>query len=147
MVIRLRSLSILGLILCVGAWRWHPVHAARVEVVATGRDVGATVRVYAEDFPPGTRPAAVAAYLAQTLRISDARGAAVVLAPQSITTEGDRLRIELRGIAPTSIGRGRIAVTLLQERFTDQVNVATVRIDGRRAQLVFLRGDAAQALP
>jgi len=39
-----------------------------------------------------------------------------------------------------------MSVTILHEKFRDQVNVADVRIGGRRHQLVFLRGDGAQQL-
>ncbi len=109
--------------------------------------VTATVRVYRDDFASGVTVAAVGEYLSRTLRVSDGRGAAVVMAARSVTAEGDRLRIELQGTAAAPLGNGRIGVTLLQERFPDQVNVAAILIDGRRAQLVFLRGDAAQALP
>lgn len=147
MVTRTRSGLIILLTLCVGGWRWHPVHAARVELLATGRVVGLTVRVYHDDFPPGVQPAAVADYLARTIRVTDSRGTPVVLQTTGITPEGDRLRITLQGAAAGELGRGRLAVTLLQERYADQVNVAEVRIDGRRGQLVFLRGDAAQVLP
>jgi hypothetical protein len=79
--------------------------------------------------------------------LNDARGSRIALRVVSVTPEGDRLRISLVGSAPTGIGRGRIAVPLLQDRFADQVNVVEVRAPGGRAQLVFLRGDPPQALP
>lgn len=142
-----RAVSIVGLILSMGGTEWHPVHAARVELDARGAAVTAVVRVYRDDFPPGTDRAAVTQYLARTLRVTDGTGAQVALRLASLETEGDRLRITVTGNAAAALLRGTIAITLLQERFIDQVNVASIRVDGRRAQLVFLRGDASQALP
>ncbi|MEP6590017.1 MAG: hypothetical protein ABJC19_02435 [Gemmatimonadota bacterium] len=144
----LRALSgVALLVVALGAWTWHPVHAARVELVANGRDVTAVVRVYHDDFPPGLNRDAVAAYLSRSITLTDQQGVRVTLLPSAIVTEGDRVRITLDGTASGRVGQGRLSVTLLQERFSDQVNVALVRIDGRRAQLVYLKGDPAQALP
>lgn len=129
------------------AFAEHPVHAARVEVIAAGTMVRATALVYTEDFPPGSQIDAVARYLASTLRVTDARNREVALTPFRIATEGDRLRITLRGTAVEGLRGGRVVATLLQERFDDQVNVVEARVDGRRRTLVFLSGDAAQRLP
>lgn len=123
------------------------MHAARVDVLAIGRDVRATVLVYESDFPAGNAPEAIAAYLARTLVVRDAADRVIVLRPQQIATEGDRLRITLRGVAAAGLRRGRVMATLLHERFDDQVNVVEARIDGRRRTLVFLPGEAAQGLP
>jgi hypothetical protein len=125
----------------------HPVHAARVEVIAAGTMVRATALVYTEDFPPGAQLEAVGRYLARTLRVVDAQQREVVLTPYQISTEGDRLRITLRGTAVQGLRGGRVVATLLHERFDDQVNVVEARVDGRRRTLVFLSGDAAQRLP
>ena len=137
-----------ALILSLAAWSAHPIHAARVEIEAsaTGAITG-VVHVYRDDFPPGTDLPAITAYLDRTLVITDRRGARVVLRATAVVPEGDRLRIDLAGRTNDGIGRGRIALSVLQERYPDQVNVVDARIEGRRAQLVFLRGDAAQALP
>lgn len=125
----------------------HPIHAARLELVASGRAVVATLRVYRDDFSVARDSVAVAAYVARTLRLTDGRGAPIALTPTAIVAEGDRLRITLRGTAGAPLARGRLGFALLQERFADQVNVAEARIDDRRGQLVFLRGDAPQTLP
>ena len=134
-------------LLSVSAFAEHPVHAARVEVISAGTMVRATALVYTEDFPPGTRLDAVASYLAHTRRVMDAQDRDVALTPFQIATEGDRLRITLRGTAVQGLRGGRVVATLLQERFDDQVNVVEARVDGRRRTLVFLSGDAAQRLP
>jgi hypothetical protein len=137
-----------ALMLALSAWRFHPIHAARVELdIAAGGNITGTVHVYRDDLPPGGKLADVAAYLDRGLVVTDVRGARISLRTVAVTPEGDRLRISLVGIAPAGLGHGRIAVTLLQEKFTDQVNVVEVRAPGGRAQLVFLHGDRPQVLP
>ena len=141
-------LSVPMFVLALSAWRFHPIHAARVELdISAGGNITATVHLYRDDLPPGDRPADVASCLDRGLVITDARGARVSLRTVAVTPEGDRLRIALVGVAPAGLGHGRIAVTLLQEKFTDQVNVVDVRAPGGRAQLVFLHGDPPQVLP
>ncbi|MBL0179033.1 MAG: hypothetical protein IPP98_07905 [Gemmatimonadetes bacterium] len=142
-----RVVAVLAMVGLLAAAERHPVHAARIDVLGLGHDIRATVLVYEADFPAGNRPEAIAAYLARTLVVRDADGRLVALTPSQITTEGDRLRIALRGRAIGGLRNGRIAATLLQERFDDQVNVVEARIDGRRRTLVFLAGEASQGLP
>ena len=129
------------------AMRWHPVHASRLEVAAAGRNVTATLRVFRDDFPPGVRIPAVTDYVSRTVRLTDAKGRPVTWRVTGIASEAERLRIELQGTSASELRGGRLDYALLHERFADQVNVAAVRIDGRRAQLVFLKGDRAQGLP
>ncbi len=147
MVSALRGLAALGFAALVAGANWHPVHAARVELLGVGHEVRATVLVNEADFPAGNRPEAIAAYLSRTLVVRDAADRVVRLTTDQIGSEGDRLRVTLRGHSPAGLRRGRLAVTVLQERFDDQVNVVEARIDGRRRTLVFLSGEAAQLLP
>jgi hypothetical protein len=107
----------------------------------------AVVHVYRDDFPATATLAEIGAYLDRSLVLTDARGGRVALHATGMEPEGDRLRIALTGMAAGGLKQGRIALTLLQERFADQVNVVDVRVPGRRAQLVFLRGDGPQSLP
>lgn len=147
MVTSIRAALLLGMATVLTAAEWHPVHAARVEVLGVGHEVRATVLVYEADFPAGNHPEAIAAYLTRTLVVRDAADRVIALSPFRITTEGDRLRVELRGLAIAGLRNGRVAATLLHERFDDQVNVVEARVDGRRKTLVFLAGEAPQALP
>lgn len=142
-----RVMGSLLVLLGVAAFAEHPIHAAQIEVISAGTMVRATALVYSEDFPPGKRLDAVAKYLATTLRVTDAQYREVALTPFRIGTEGDRLRITLRGTAEQGMRGGHVVATLLQERFDDQVNVVVARIDGRKRTLVFLEGDVAQRLP
>jgi len=133
--------------LLLSAWRYHPIHAARVELdVSTEGRVAATVRVYRDDFPPGEKLPDIAAYVDRTIVLADGHSAIIPLRVSGVATEGDRLRISLAGAGGTRSEDWRIAVRLLQERFADQVNVLEARLPGRHAQLVFLKGDAPQAL-
>ena len=135
-------------VLALSAARFHPIHAARVELDAPGAGtVLVVVHVYQADFPPDTTLMAVTRYLDRALTLTDPRGARIALRATAVVTEGDRLRIDLTGTAAGGLSRGRIAVTLLQDHFPDQVNVVDARVQGHRAQLLFLRGDPAQVLP
>ena len=128
--------------------RTHPIHAARVELDATAAGiVSAVVHVYRDDFPAGIKRPDVDAVFDRTLVVTDAQGKRIALRTTALIEEGDRLRITLAGTAPARLNGGQIALTLLQERFPDQVNVVDARIQGKRAQLVFLRGDGPQLLP
>lgn len=145
---QLRVPALAAVVLMLAGFRFHPIHAARVELdVATDGTVSAVVHVYRDDFPATARLPEIAAYLDRVMVITDARAARVSLRPTGMEPEGDRIRISLAGTVPGGLGRGQIALTLLQERFSDQVNVVDARVQGRRAQLVFLRGDGPQALP
>ncbi|MBP9898364.1 MAG: hypothetical protein KBF28_08335 [Gemmatimonadales bacterium] len=147
MVMAPRVMAVLAAVGLLAGAEWHPVHAARIDILGIGHDVRATVLVYETDFPAGNRPEAIAAYLSRTLVLRDAADRVINLAPSQISSEGDRLRIALRGKAIEGLRNGRIAATLLHERFDDQVNVVEARIDGRRRTLVFLPGEASQGLP
>ena len=143
-----RAGGLVVLALMLTASRFHPIHAARVELdAAPDGAVHAVIHVYRDDFPPAAKLPDIASYLDRVLVLTDARAVRVPLHPTDMIPEGDRLRISLVGKAVGGLSRGHIALTLLQERFSDQVNVVDARVQGRRAQLVFLRGDGPQALP
>ena len=143
-----RTALLAGMVLLLAAWRNHPIHAARVEIdAAADGTVRVVVRVYRDDFPATITLASIGGYLDRALVITDGRDSRVALVPTELVREGDRLRISLTGKSAASLKQGHVALTLLQEQFSDQVNVVDARIEGSRAQLVFLRGDGPQALP
>ena len=145
---RLRHLALACVAAASLAWRSHPIHAARIALAATADGaVTVVVRVYRDDLPPASKASDLAGYIDRSLIVTDARGTRVVLRLTAAVPEGDRLRIDLAGRASSDLSRGRIAVTLMQERFPDQVNVVDAQLPGKRAQLVLLRGDGPQALP
>lgn len=124
----------------------HPIHAARIELRASRGDVGATVRVYLEDFAPGEDLRAISAYLDRTLELSDRTGRRILLRPTGTVREGERLRISLVGRSAAGLSRGQLRVTILQERFDDQVNVVDAQVSSQQQQLVFVSGDGPQEL-
>jgi hypothetical protein len=148
MVTSLRIAALLLSAMTLSAAGFHPIHAARVELeAAADGTVTATVLVYRDDFSATISLADLGKYLDRVLVVTDSRSARVSLVPVGSIAEGDRLKISLRGATPAGLSHGRIALTLLQEKFGDQVNVVDARVAGRRAQLVFLRGDGPQPLP
>lgn len=125
----------------------HPIHAARVELVTVQSGaVGAVVRVYHEDFAPGENFVAISAYLDRTLVLTTASGSRVMLRPVATAREGDRLRIHLVGWSHQPVSGGSVQVTILQDKFDDQVNVVDARLGPVRQQMVFVGGDSAQRL-
>ncbi|HET9065112.1 MAG TPA: DUF6702 family protein [Gemmatimonadales bacterium] len=126
----------------------HPVHAARVEL-ATAPDgrVVATVLVYAEDFPPGRDLVRIGSYLERHLVLHDASDRIVTFKVLHARPVGDRLRITLCSRASPALSGGTAQVTILQERFDDQVNVLLRHQDGSREEFVFVAGDAPTRLP
>ncbi len=119
----------------------HPIHAARVELVAaSGGDVVATIRVYEEDFAPGRDHPAISAYLDRQVILTASNGSRVLLRPVATTREGDRLRIMLVGWSRAPLQGGQLQVTLLQEKFADQVNVVEVKNGSSKQQLVSTSG-------
>ena len=144
----LRLAALPALVLALTAWRVHPIHAARVELdIAPSGAVTAVVHVYHDDIPAAIQLPDLSTYFARVMVVTDAKGSRVPLVATAVAPEGDRLRIDLAGTAAAPVSRGHLALTLLQERFPDQVNVVDARVQGRRAQLVFLRGDGPQLLP
>ncbi len=146
MVIQLRFAALIGGTAVLIAASEHPIHAARVELVAHRADVAATVRVYLEDFAPGEDLRAISAYFDRTVELTDRSGRRVLLRPTGTAREGERLRISLVGRSVVGLSRGRMQVTILQERFDDQVNVVDARVSRKQQQLVFVTGDGPQEL-
>ncbi len=126
----------------------HPVHAARVEL-ATAPDgrVVATVLVYEADFPPGRDLGLITPYLQRNLVLRDAADRQVAFKVLHARPVGDRLRITLCSTASPELSGGKAQVTILQERFDDQVNVLLRHKDDTREEFVFVTGDAPVALP
>lgn len=141
--------AVLALSIAVGVSRVeHPVHAARVEL-ATAPDgrVVATVLVYEEDFAPGRDLASIAPYLTKTFTLRDASGTRVGFKVLHARPIGDRLRITLCSRTSPDLSGGTAQVTILHDRFDDQVNVLIRHTDGDRDEFVFVAGDPATRLP
>lgn len=128
---------------------WHPLHssAAQVELPPAGGPAEVTVRVFAEDFPPGQDSTAAARYLTSRFRIVDRNRQAVPLTLRSMRREGVLLILSVTMTLPAGWSGGSIWHGVLAERFDDQVNLVQVRRGTRNTTLLFSRGDGPKPLP
>jgi hypothetical protein len=150
-----------GLLLSTALWllpigERHPMHTAVTEIAYDAATAAAAVgiRVFVDDFtaavgtPPGT-PAgdsATARYVTASLSVIDRMGKRLPLQWLGVERAGDVLVLRFSVAAPAGLAGGRIASTLLCERFEDQVNIVRATYGGRTRTLLFTRGDAAKAL-
>lgn len=129
----------------------HPMHTAVAELVhePSTRSVIVKLRVFADDFAAAVGPedASAEAYVRAHLRLADAGGHPIMLRWEGIERSGDIVRIQLRGDAPAGLAGAHVLLSLLCERFEDQVNIVRATYAGRTASLLFTRGDQTRALP
>lgn len=127
----------------------HPIHSSSASIAtAPGAPTAAIVlRAFADDFPPGTNPAAIEKYLAQRFQITDRDGKPVALRLVSVRTEGLVIIASLTASMPRGLAGSRIWHGVLSERFSDQVNIVQARYSGRSVSLLFTASDSAKPLP
>ena len=144
--------ALLVALLAAGAVAGHPMHTSVTELThdpSTG-SLTVVVRVFADDFADaagGTSDSVAAAYLRRGLSVSDRFGRPIRLQWQRLEPAGDALLLRLRGHAPAGVFGGRLRQMILCDRFADQVNVVRVGDGRQRANLLFVPGDEAKALP
>lgn len=126
----------------------HPLHSssAQVQLPPSGGTGEVTVRVFAEDFPPGQDSAAAVQYLVRRFRITSQNGQAIPLVLRRLRRDGVVLILALTMTIPAGFG-GSIWHGVLAERFPDQVNLVQVHRGARNATLLFSRGDGPKPLP
>ncbi|HZI22669.1 MAG TPA: DUF6702 family protein [Gemmatimonadales bacterium] len=131
----------------------HPLHTTLTQLAYRDADrtVEATVRVFADDFRAAlgqeVTDSAAAAYLRSTFTLADPAGRPLAIAWCGLRRTGDLLWLCLRAPTFQGVTGLRVRVTLLFERYADQINIVQASYAGRRAALLFTRGDAAKALP
>jgi hypothetical protein len=130
----------------------HPMHTAVAELVhePATREVLVTIRVFADDFGAAVGAnggAAAEAYVRPRIALADPAGRPIPLRWEGVTLAGDVVQIRLRGAAPGGLQGMRVRMTLMCERFDDQVNIVRATYAGRTTSLLFTRGDQAKALP
>jgi uncharacterized protein DUF6702 len=140
-----------GLVLPVFAAA-HPMHTAVAELIhdPVGHAVLVTIRVFADDLGAvlGTaQPAAAEAYVRPRVTLADQAGRPIDLRWEGVARAGDVVQMRLRGEVPDGLRGVHVRVTILCERFPDQVNIVRAAYAGRTANLLFTRGDRAKALP
>ena len=129
------------------ALAWHPLHASSaVIVIPSGSQRGTlSLRVFAEDFPPGRDRSAIARYLNQRVHISRDRQR-LALTLEQVRIEGDTQILELSFAAPGSCRGVSVWNTVLAEKFEDQVNLVQIRCGTSAKHLVFSPGEGPKRL-
>jgi len=114
---------------------WHPIHSSLTTVELRRGDSVATltIKVYAEDFPPGPDPERIRSYLAD--RIGFAGGGAPRFVSQRI--EGPVQWIVATVVVPREGTELSMRNTLLMDRFRDQVNVVQARCGSEGTTVLF----------
>jgi len=141
-------MSLLLLLLSLGGFT-HPIHssAAVLELAPGARTAQLQVRVFADDFPPGTDRQAAVLYLQKRFILTDREGSPMPLSLLGTRTDGVVLILTLTAPAPRGLAGARIWHGVLAERFADQVNIVQARYAGRSASLLFTAEDGPKTLP
>jgi len=137
----------------------HPLHTTLTQLTYrdADRSVEVMVRGFADDFRAAlgkdVTDSAASAYVRSGVTIADRTGRPLPAAWCGLKRTGDVLWLCLRARAPLG-ARGlrglrglRLRVALLFDRYADQINIVQASYDGRRAALLFTRGDALKPLP
>ena len=144
----MRALAVL-----VGVLAAHPLHTTLTELSyrAADRSVEVSVRVFADDFRAAVArevtDSSAFAYLTSALTLSDRSGHTLRFVWCGLRQTGDLLWLCLRARAPEGLRGVRVHARLLFERYPDQINIVQASYGGRRASLLFSRGDSPKALP
>lgn len=145
----------------------HPLHTSLAEVVhePASRTVRVSLRVFVDDFtaaslahgrwlasrrPPGTAAPAQSPYVTYALaafRITDASGRRLPLASCGGRRNGDLMWLCLRGPAPRGLAGHSVTSHVLFDLYRDQINIVQASYGGRKASLLFTRGDGAKRFP
>jgi uncharacterized protein DUF6702 len=127
----------------------HPIHSSSASLTPApdGRSASIVLRVFADDFPPGTSRTAIEQYLANRFRVYDAAGRTLLLQLDGALREGSVTTIRLTVSAPSGLRGARVWHGVLGERFPDQVNILQIQRAGRTHSLLFTASDGPKPLP
>lgn len=142
----------LGALCTTGVLALHPLHTTLTELTfsAADRTVQVSVRAFADDFRAAAgdlSDSAAFVYLRSALTLSDRDGRVMPVAWCGVRRDGDLLWLCLRAPAPRGLAGVQVRARLLFELYRDQINIVQASYDGRRASLLFSRGDSAKVLP
>jgi hypothetical protein len=126
---------------------WHPLHASSATIVITPGSARGTVsiRVFADDFPPGRDSVRIVRYLRERFSLMQDRKP-ITLTYEGHRLEGDTQTLELSLAGPTHCSNLEVWHGLLADRFPDQVNLVRVRCGGRMGHLIFSAGEGPKRL-
>lgn len=147
------NLPVLGVLLSTLAA--HPMHTTLTQLSFRDADrtVEVSVRVFADDFRAAigrgrdVTDSAAFGYLRSTLSLDDSTGRPLALSWCGLRRTGDVLWLCVSARAPAGLSGVRLQVRLLLERYADQINIVQASYGGRRASMLFSRGDAPRTLP
>lgn len=127
----------------------HPIHSSSaVLTVEPGSGTASvTLRVFADDFPPGSDSAAAVRYLASRFLILDRQGRQLPLTVDQVRQDGVVLLLMLSVPAPGDLAGGRIWHGVLAEKYADQVNLVQVHRGSASGTLLFSPHAGAKPLP
>lgn len=132
----------------VAALAAHPIHTTMTELVvdrARG-SVRATVRGFQDDLGAAAGTRGLERYVAERVRITDATGQLLASHACGIRRAGDVVWVCVEASYRGDPAGLRVANTLLGDRFSDQVNIVQVQLDGVRRSLLFTKGDRDKPL-
>jgi hypothetical protein len=114
---------------------WHPIHSSLTTVELRRGDSIArlTIKVYAEDFPPGQDPARIQSYLAGRIGFVGSGGPTVVSQRVDGPVQWIIATISVRSDGTPRLMRN----TLLMDRFRDQVNVVQAHCGSTGTTVLF----------
>src|ERR1041385_6236469 len=131
--------ALLGVLAALAA---HPLHTTLTQIELRGDDgsVQLTVRAFSDDLR-----AALGGDVSDSAASRYVRSA-VTLAWCGLQRSDGVVWLCLRGTAPVA-GRLRVRVAVLFELYADQINIVQTNREGRRAALLFTRGDPPRPVP
>jgi uncharacterized protein DUF6702 len=159
-ILSLVSLSLLAFAPGASAHRYH-TSVTRLEYNAAEHLAEITVQTFADDIEAALSKrsagnirldgstktnALVLDYLSTVFELRSG-GAVVELQWIGIELKGHTVWIYLQAKAPEGLAKSSLRHQLLFDLFADQVNIVNVLNDGKRASLVFKRGDAPKEIP
>ncbi|HVH66347.1 MAG TPA: DUF6702 family protein [Gemmatimonadales bacterium] len=131
----------------------HPLHTTLTQLAYRDADrtVEVSVRVFADDFRAvvghEVTDETAFTYLRLTVTLNDRAGRSLAITWCGQRRTGDVLWLCLRAPAPDGLSGLRVHVRVLLELYSDQINIVQATYSGRRASLLFSRGDPPRPLP
>jgi uncharacterized protein DUF6702 len=141
--------ALLGVLAALAA---HPLHTTLTQIELRGADGGVqlTVRAFSDDLRAAlggdVSDSGASRYVRSTVTLADRTGRAVPLAWCGLRRSDGVVSLCLRGTAPAADGL-RVRVAVLFELYADQINIVQTNREGRRAALLFTRGDPPRPVP
>jgi len=142
-------LLVLAVLLMGSPSRVHPLHSSSASLTDQGPGgVRITVRIFSDDLAavaPGG-DSATAAYVRQRVSITDRNREVISLHVVTIAEDGDLTQVTFRGTAREGLVGAHVQLSMLWERYHDQVNLLRAMIDGHTTTIVFSNGDPPKEL-